>query len=373
MSDRLTAADVEELLSDRSVEARTKAASKISGEYSSGSLTESERKIAEDIFRTLARDIELRVRQALAEQLKESRLVPREIALTLARDVSDVSLPILEFSDVLTDEDLIAVVHSQDGAKQVAIARRRRVSAPVADALIDSKNAEAVAELVANDGAELSEASLQIVLDRYGEEEAVKRRMAFRYALPSTIAERLVTVVSERLRQHLMANQQLPPDAVSDLIQFSRERATLGMVWGAGAMELERFVRQLHSHNRLTPTLLLRALCMGDTLFFETGISVRANVPMRNAVALIYDKGQRGFKALYEKAGLPPQLFSAFEIAVNVARQTELDGLAGDRERYRQRVIERILTQFEAIGADNIEYLLAKLGRHGHPQLAVAN
>lgn len=360
-SDGLSQADVEELLSDRNSEGRAKAAGKIANVYQKGSLTERERKIAEDIFRVLVRDVELRVRQALAEQLKESRLVPREVALALARDVNDVALPVLEYSDVLTDDDLITIIQMQDAAKQIAVARRRWISEPVANALVESRNMEAVVELIGNDGAELSETTLQDVLDKYGEHEPIKRRLAFRYALPTSVAERLVAVVSERLRHHLMANQELPSDTVSDLIQFSRERATLGLVWGSGAADLERFVRQLHAHERLTPTLLLRALCMGDKLFFETGIAVRANVPVKNAITLVYDRGVRGLKAIYEKAAMPKALFQAFVIAINVVRQTEYDGLEG--ERYRQRVIERILTQFENIGADNIEYLLAKLVR----------
>lgn len=373
MTKGLTSADVAKLLADRSAASRADTAEKIADAFEHGGLSGREREIAEEIFRVLARDVENRVRQALSENLRDSRLLPHDIALSLAKDVKSVALPILEYSEVLTDEDLIEIVHGRDSDKQVAIARRRKVSAPVASALVDSENPSAVAELVGNEGAELTEPTLQKALDRYAGHEGVKQRMAFRFALPPTVLERLVHLVTERLRGHLMAQQELPSDAVSDLIQFSRERATLGIVWGSGLADLERFVRQLHSNDRLTPTLLLRAICMGDRLFFETGVAVRAGVPMRNAVALIYDEGRRGFRALYDKAGLPGDLFNAFATATSVARETELNGLDdGDRERYRQRVIERILTQFENLGADNIEYLLAKLGRRHAESIAAA-
>ncbi|HLI13425.1 MAG TPA: DUF2336 domain-containing protein [Alphaproteobacteria bacterium] len=373
MTDSLSKTDVEQLATDRSPEIRAQAARKIAGEFQRGGLNPRERRLAEDIFRVLVRDVEMQVRQALAEQLKESRLLPHDIALALARDVHSVSLPMLECSEVLTDEDLVEIVRSQDGPKQVAVARRRRVSPPVAGALVDSDNSDAVAELIANEGAELDESLLHKVLDNYGERAGIQERMTGRYALPPTVADRLVTAVSERLRSHLMSQQELPEDAVSDLVQFSRERAILGIVWGAGSADLERFMRRLHTRGRLTPTLLLRAICMGDRLFFETGMAVRANVPIRNAAALIYEGGRRGFEGLYEKAKMPPDLLRAFIIAVNVTRETALDGLDDhDRERYRQRVIERILTQFESLGADNLDYLLAKLGHRAGPSAAVA-
>jgi len=363
MTERLSKADLDALISDRTAETRADAAGKIAGEYRHGVLTDRERAIAEDIFRTLVRDAELSVRRALSEQLKESRIVPHEIALALARDVDVVALPIIESCEVLTDADLIGLIASNEPPRQIAVARRRHVSAPVAHALVESKNPDAVVELVSNDGAELGEAELQKVLDAYGENDAIEQRLAFRSTLPAAVSERLVAIVSERLRQHLMATQDLGPDAVSDLIQFSRERATLGIVWQSGMGELDRFVRQLHARDRLTPTLLLRALCMGDTLFFEAGIAVLAALPLKNAVTLVYDKGMRGLKAIYEKAALPPELFHAFATAIDVVQQTELDVLDGQSERYRQRVIERILTQFDAMGADNIDYLLAKLIR----------
>ena len=43
-------------------------------------------------------------------------------------------------------------------------------------------------------------------------------------------------------------------------------------------------------------------------------------------------------------------------------RGTEFDGGERDRERYRSRVITRILTQFEDLPQEDLDYLLDKLG-----------
>jgi hypothetical protein len=69
-----------------------------------------------------------------------------------------------------------------------------------------------------------------------------------------------------------------------------------------------------------------------------------------------------GLKSLYDKSGMPPRLLSAVRVALDVVRETELDGEAHDIERYRARVIERILTQFEDMQSEDIDYLIDKLG-----------
>ena len=46
----------------------------------------------------------------------------------------------------------------------------------------------------------------------------------------------------------------------------------------------------------------------------------------------------------------------------SVVRGTEFDGGERDRERYRSRVITRILTQFEDLPQEDLDYLLDRLG-----------
>ena len=96
--------------------------------------------------------------------------------------------------------------------------------------------------------------------------------------------------------------------------------------------------------------------------FFEMAMAVMAKVPVANARILIHDAGPNGLASLYERAGMPPRLLPAVRVAVDVVRGTEFDGGERDRERYRSRVITRILTQFEDLPQEDLDYLLDKLG-----------
>jgi hypothetical protein len=65
-------------------------------------------------------------------------------------------------------------------------------------------------------------------------------------------------------------------------------------------------------------------------------------------------------------------MFTAFRMALDVFHKTEMDGGPGDKERFRQRMVERVLTQFQAIPRADLEYLLEKLNALDERRQAVA-
>jgi len=365
MTQTLTQADVQRLLEDPSKAHRRETAEKISGAYSAEVLSPEERRIAEDILGVMARDVEMSVRAALSENLKNYSGLSRDIALTLAGDVDAVALPIIRFSEVLTEDDLIEIVRSEGTAKQTAVAARPTVSERVAEALVETEKEEVVATLVANDGAEISERSYQKVLEDFRGNEKINAGIVHRRSVPVSVAERLVHLVSEKLQAELMARHDLPKDVALELIIQSRERATLGLLGpDASIMNVTELVNQLHQAGRLTPSIIVRAICLGDTEFFEVALSVLARIPLGAARALVHDAGSLGLPAVLDRARVPEELFPVFRVAVEVAHETEYDGGRDDRQRFRRRMLERILTYMEdpasGLGEGNAEYLLQR-------------
>jgi uncharacterized protein (DUF2336 family) len=364
---KLSIEDVNRLLSDPSEQTRAQTAEKLARQFQDTSLTDAERRMAEDILRLMARDAVARVRQALSENLKDNPLVPHDLARTLANDIDEVSIPILEFSEVLTAEDLIEIVRSRDPSKQTAIAKRKVVQAVVADALVEDGAESAVTVLAGNAGAELTEDSMLRIVDRFGDSEAVQDELIKRDVLPITIAEKLVNHASESLRERLLERHPLSPEKAAELVLHSRERATIGLSAGSSEESVLRLVRQLRQHKRLTPSIIVRAACMGDFIFMECAMAELAGVPLENARILIHDSGDLGLSGIFERAGLPDNILPALKAAVAVFRQTSYDGLENDRERFSRRMIERVLTQYGDLGvefeSDDLEYLLGRMGQ----------
>ncbi len=364
--ERLGQEDVKRLMSDPSAQTRTDTSAKLAAQFEARELSDSERRIAEDIFRALVKDVEVRVRESLATHLKNSPDLPRDVALALAKDVDSVALPMLKFSEVLTDEDLIEIVRDQSETRQVAIAQRRAVSSRVADALIDTGNEKAVARLVANEGADLSKKSLNRVMNEYEESVAVSDSLARRPNMPASVSEHLIEILSERLQDYLISKHELPFDTAANLILQARERATMSLVdYGSTDTELENLIEQLFRKGRLTPSLLLRALCMGDMPFFERATARLAELPLQNVRILIHDQGALGLESVYIRANLPQRLFPVFRAGIDLVDKTDYDGGLNDRQRFLEKMLERILTQFEDpsshMAEEDIEYLMGKL------------
>lgn len=365
MAGVLSEADVQRLLSDPSAEARAGTAAKVAQAFDSSQMSEAERSLANQIFRVMAKDAVLMVRKTLASHLKSNPDIPRDIALAMARDVEEVSLPVLEFSKVLSDRDLIEIVRTSSVDKQKAVARRETVSTDVANALIDhGKSASVVAELMNNKGAILGEKEYAKALKKHGDDPAVANSVASRPQLPITIAERVVNMVSERLREFLLSKHEISAEMAADIVLQAREKATVNLLPLDGrSADVVDLCRQLRDNRRLTPSLILRALCMGDLAFFEASMAILTNTSIVNARTLIHDEGELGLKSLYSHTSMPWNLYPAFRVACDVAREAQHDGGENDRKRFAGKVIERILTQFEDMNAEDLDYLLNKLNQ----------
>jgi uncharacterized protein (DUF2336 family) len=362
MTTILSHEDVDRLLTERSPDARAALAGKVAVSLAEPGLTLGEIALAQDIVRILARDVEARVRGSIAQALRDSRHLPRDVALRLAEDIDSVALPVLAESLVLTDADLVGLVRHGTDAKQETIAARPNLGEPVSDALITHAAEPAVATLMSNPTAQIGDASFDQAVTRFAGSDRVKQAMVLRNMLPPAVAERLVMLVTGELQQHLVRVHALSPGIASDIVLRSRESAIIRLSMGASEDELVRMVSQMQRSGRLTPSLLLRALCTGDIAFFEAAMSVKGDVPLSNAQILIHERGRRGLAALYRKSKMPAGLFEAVRMAIEIVDETGFDGNPRDLERYRGRVITRILTWTESLDPSDADYLVEKLG-----------
>ncbi|MHA1565215.1 MAG: DUF2336 domain-containing protein [Alphaproteobacteria bacterium] len=358
----LSMTDVERLMQDSSVEVRASTAAKVAQQFGSSEISTIERELAVEICRTMLGDAAVMVRSALSENLKNSPDVPREMALKMAADVDAVALPILTFSEVLTDDDLVEIIAASGVTKQVAIAHRPAVGAVVSEALVATDNEDVVAELVANEGADIGEETFRVVLDRFADSDRVKTPMVHRKTLPVSVAERLVHLVSEKLQEHMCSHHDLPMELATDLVLQSRERATMSLSGNDTAADL---VKSLAENGRLTASIVTRAVCMGDMPFFEWAMATISRLPIESTRKLIYDRGPLGLTAIFDRSGLPDFLLPVLRTAVDVGQETSYDGLEGDRERFVRQMIERVITKFDHPGQefdpDTLEYLLKRV------------
>jgi uncharacterized protein (DUF2336 family) len=308
--------DVDDLRANPASSKRAEIAGRLGAAIDAQLLSEGELRLAHDIVAILARDVAVEVRGALASALRGSTRLPRSVAATLASDVDSVALPILASSLMLTNEDLVGIVRRGSAAAQAAIAGRPGVAEPVSAALVRHGDEGAVSTLMRNPTSQIGDASYGEALDRFAGSEAVTSGMAQRPQLPPRVAERLVTLVSDELQHYLIAHHNVPVPVAKDLMLRSRECAVLRVSAGLGGSHVETFAAQVGARDRLTPTLLLRALCTGHRAFFEAGMARLGSIPVANARTLIRDPGTSAFAALYRSSGLPANLLPVFRAVI---------------------------------------------------------
>ncbi len=363
--------DIHRLMKGETPEQRASVAHRLCRRMALDVLSNTERAHAQEIMSILAEDTAELVRRTLAITLRNSPALPREIALRLARDVESVAIPVLENSPCFAEEDLIEIVLSATAAKQCAVAGRERVSTTLAEIIAEHAAGEAVQRLAENDGADWSDKAFADSLQRFPTDSSLHEALVEREYVPMHIAEKMVSMVSGKVFDMLVNRHELPAQLAIDLAAGARERATIDLVEQAGrTSDLPRFVSQLNLNGRLTHSLIIRALCLGHMSFVEHAIAELSGVPHQRVWLMIHDAGPLGLQAVFDRAGLPRKYLPVVRAAVAVFHETEYDGGPRDRTRFRNRMVERVLTQFQALPREDVDYLLEKLDANDEPKSA---
>ncbi|MEM7661228.1 MAG: DUF2336 domain-containing protein [Pseudomonadota bacterium] len=362
MRPQLNEVDIRRLVKGSSPEERASVAHRLCRRIAFDVLSDEEQIHASEIMAILASDMAELVRRTLSVTLRNSPRLPRDLAMKLAQDVETVALPVLEESPSLTEDDLIELALSVTAAKQAAIAARPRVPESVTEVLTEHGVVEAARVLASNEGAEWTDAAFANSVQRFGTDEDFQDALVRRDHIPMHIAEKLVSLVSGSIFDMLVNRHELPAQVAIDLAAGARERATIDLVEQAGrTQDLERFSQQLNLNGRLSHSLIIRSLCMGHMSFVEHALAELSGVPYNRVWLMIHDAGPLGLQAVFDRAGLPRKLLPVFRTAVATFHETQLDGTPGDRRRFRIRMIERVLTEFQALPREDLDYLLEKL------------
>lgn len=120
----------------------------------------------DEVLCQLAELVETEARAHVAKLLAPLDRAPGNVVVKLANDEFEVAQPLLEFSNVLSDDDLIEIVANQSEDHRVAIAGRPQVTERVGDAIVEHGQTASVHRLVRNANAELGQQALERLVER---------------------------------------------------------------------------------------------------------------------------------------------------------------------------------------------------------------
>jgi uncharacterized protein (DUF2336 family) len=343
---------------------RAEATGALARAYLYSDMTDSDRLAAEGAMTMLLDDPSPLVRRALADVFAAAEYAPANIVHALACDQPHVAGPVLHRSPLLLDADLVEAVASGETVRQAAVAMRALLPCSVAAAIAEVGSAEACLILLENQHAEIVPFSLDRIVERHGHLAAIRDSLLSRTDLPAATRQALVVKLSETLADFVTSREWLGEDRARRITREACEKATIALAADSQEGEVRPLIRHLRESGQLNAGLILRSLLSGNVELFEEALADLAQVPLSRVVGIVHDQRGAGFRALYDKAGLPASTFPAFREALEATREEGFMFEPGNASRLKRRIIERTLTRCESESPEEIEPLLTLLRRY---------
>ncbi|MCG8696281.1 MAG: DUF2336 domain-containing protein [Minwuiales bacterium] len=285
-------------------------------------LTENEksrvRELTLEALEILAQDQLPKVRAILAEELKHSMKAPHHIVMRLAKDVEAiVAAPILEYSPLLSDDDLLEIIASGVAVGALpALARRENVVEPVSDAIVATMDVPAVAALLANPSAQIREETLDKIIDNGAAVTAWHEPLVMRPELSVRAIRRIATFVARSLVETLVKAHNIDAAIEAELKQAVEDRIRKAPV-ESEETKVEN-VEKLFAEGKLDDQAIGAAFDRGDTAFVVAALHLLSGAPKPTVQRIIGSGSAAAVTALSWRAGL--SMRNAIQVQRQVAK-----------------------------------------------------
>jgi uncharacterized protein (DUF2336 family) len=299
-------------------DARAEAASALARAYLFSDLTAPMRAEATLAMTALVDDPSVLVRRALAEAVCRSCEAPRAVVLALAADEPEAAAPVLQYSPVLTDADLVDCIATGDAEAQTTLALRANLPPRAKAALAELGRRDALLALIGNLEIDCPAELLGCILDRFGDDAALRDKLLERPALPAALRARIAVAAAKDLG--VEASLWMAPARAERVAREARDQAICTIASSCRPDERADLTRALRAAGSLTPALLLRSLLGGERVLFAQALAELSGLPLPRVAAFILEPQGEGFAALARRAGLKAGVTLAFRAALAAIR-----------------------------------------------------
>jgi len=259
----------------------------------------------------LAELVEVEGRSEVAQLLAPLERAPGTVVVKLANDEIEVAQPLLEFSNVLSDDDLIEIVSAKTEEHRVVIASRTSVTERVGDAIVSHGGQASVTRLAGNENAELGSETLARLVEKASADTQIAQNLRGRKdvdweKLHGTISE----AGSKVLKKLALVSKN--SDAVTlapvNEVVFNRLRNRAGfnsMEWRVAWNQ----VKGLNDRRKLNMSSLVRFARFGYGHHLGAGMSVMLHIRQDIFVRWLAGQDYVAFTVAAKTLGVSPDLF----------------------------------------------------------------
>jgi uncharacterized protein (DUF2336 family) len=283
--------------------------------------------VAMEVLTTLARDELPRVRAIVAEELKHTTNVPKEMIRELAEDLEDiVSAPILEYSPLLSGKDLLQLIASgMKNKKLTAVASRKKINTQVVDALVKTGETEALGGVLKNKTAEISDNAYEQISTHAETQESLQHLMVDRDDLPVMTIQRIARFVNGSLMEALIYRHRERKEVVDELRATVKSRIDRGEILETEAAHEEDVyepasirVEKDFAAGLLNEEKLEKALKENDNTYVRFALGKLSGFETEDASKMINTGLGKAIVSLSWKAGL--SMGMAVKLQTQIAR-----------------------------------------------------
>ena len=263
-----------------------------------------------------------------------ARLAPHDIVFKLAMDTeATVASPVLEFSPVLTDEDLQAVIQASPMTAQImAISRRINVGEEVSNAIVGTGNVKAITALLMNASAQIREETLDAIIDAAPRQSTWHEPLVHRPVLNARAALRIAEFVADSLLQSLASRTDIDAETMTALGKIVREKLRRDDGKGLSPEDreailhpevlkvAERQTETLAHNGKLTMQYIMNASSEGVTPLIVSALARMADLPVGAVAEVIRAASAKGVLAVAWAADFSAE--DAVQLQQKVARVT---------------------------------------------------
>ncbi len=189
---------------------------------------DSDIKMFGDVMERIAYELEVEARTQLSQKISKCRRVSRRLVVRMANDEIDVARPLLEYSEVLQDPDLIDIIKERTEDHRYSIAGRENISADVSGKLVEHGDDGTLARVTGNGGAKFTDQSFEKIADRALGNVDLHDALSSRSDVPAEIMEKIKSNVWGRMKEELQGNDDgLDGNAIGAMVDQCAEEIDL--------------------------------------------------------------------------------------------------------------------------------------------------
>lgn len=281
-----------------------------------------EEELIADVLIALMRQAERDLKCAMAERIAAMDGVPLRVVLHIANEEIDIARSVLEFSQALSDLDLVYIIKSKPAEYARHIAARKMLSGDVVNVLAETRDHDTVKKLLVNMNIVLPPQALRVAVDLAQDSDDLAQPLLMRKEVSNELAAKLYIHVGQEIKRRIVEMYEIPTEVLlSTLDEIVLEFRNVAESEYTPTRSMIAAAIRHKEKGILTLNLMLSNLRRGMFQSFIAEFSVYLDVPAALVEELLSQPKGNGVAIMCRAADIQKPDFMTIFLLTNRIRQ----------------------------------------------------